>query len=63
MTARKPPAWRLKHPCTECGSGYGKCIQGLAINLQCCEDCDHPGRWVDVPYTPEDFAEMKERRD
>lgn len=54
------PAWRLKHPCLGCGSGYGECIQGLSIGLMCCGNCDHPGRWAATPYSPEDLAEMCE---
>lgn len=57
------PEWRKKHPCTNCGAGYGICISGLAHNLQCCVSCHHPGRWVAEPYTPEDLAEMQQRGD
>lgn len=58
------PKWRAKHPCTSCQSGYGQCAQGLALNLKCCKDCNHPTRWSDIlPYTKEDVIEMWKGRD
>lgn len=56
----KPP-WMNKHTCEICGTGYMECAQGLALNLQCCAGCNHPGRWQPEPYTVEELAEMRER--
>ncbi len=47
-----------KHPCTGCGTGYGECAQGLAVNLLCCRACGHPTRWQPEPWTVEDLAEI-----
>jgi hypothetical protein len=58
---RRMPKWMAKHPCSGCGAGYGQCAQGLKFSLKCCINCDHPGRWVDEPYTAEEIAEMKAR--
>lgn len=52
------PKWMLKHPCTECGTGYGMCAQGLLVNLMCCKGCSHPDRWKPDAYTKEDYIEM-----
>jgi len=56
------PAWMAKHPCVGCGAGYGQCAQGLVHSMMCCSDCEHPGRWVNEPYTAEDIAEMRSNR-
>lgn len=56
------PRWMLKHPCDNCGTGYGECAQFLALSLKCCSGCSHPGRWVVNPYTDEEIAEMQSGR-
>lgn len=63
MGDQRVPEWRKKHPCTNCDTGYGVCVHGLALDLQCCKHCHHPGRWGAQPYTPEDLAEMQANAD
>lgn len=60
--AERMPLWMAKHPCAECGTGYGQCAQGLVFSLKCCASCDHPTRWQPEPWTPADLDEMGIRR-
>jgi len=53
------PKWWEKHPCLGCGTGYGRCSEGLRHNFMCCSGCNHPTRWSeDFPYTPDEIEEM-----
>lgn len=54
----EPPEWMKKHPCTGCGEGYGLCTQGLKHNLKCCNNCEHPSRWEEDPWTSDEYREM-----
>lgn len=54
----KKPAYRSKHPCVACLTGYGDCAAGWTMGLQCCKACNHPTRWLPDPWTPQDRAEM-----
>jgi hypothetical protein len=54
------PAWMDKHPCTNCGTGYGECAQGLVISMMCCRGCEHPSRWQPDAYTAEELAEIRQ---
>lgn len=57
------PEWMKKHPCEECGTGYGQCLQGAAISLMCCGGCSHPTRWTESPWTSAEFIEMWQGRE
>jgi hypothetical protein len=57
------PTWMTKYPCTYCETGYGFCAEGLRHSLMCCANCDHPGRWVENPWTADEIVEMWEGRE
>jgi hypothetical protein len=55
------PAYWYKHPCVACGDGYKFCLQWLSMNMQCCKECDHPGRYeTNPPYTPAEIEHMQQ---
>lgn len=54
------PQWMAKYPCPNCGAGYGQCHEGALVNLQCCNDCQHPGYRASQPnpWTADELDEM-----
>lgn len=56
------PAYRDKHKCDKCDTGYLDCAGLNTLNLMCCADCRHPTRWTtDPPYTADEIADMQAR--
>jgi hypothetical protein len=52
------PEWMKKHPCLNCGEGYGICSQGAIHSLMCCDFCSHPSRWEPNPWTSAEYIAM-----